>query len=1198
MNSTRIAANCFSPMNSLANAKPRKTFLLVFTCLLAIAIAPALHGQATGSFTGNVDDKSGSAIPAANVAVTSQATGLERDTKTDSSGHYLIPLLPVGTYNIKVDAGGFQAAVSKDLKLQVDESRELDFTLGPANVTTTVTVSGEAVAIETANPSLGQVITSQQVSQLPLNGRDFVQLATLTAGATAETNPGSFFNSSPDSEVAARGSYSLSVGGSRPNSTDWLLDGVDNNELTAGGIGIFSSIDDIQEFKVFTYTYSAEYGTRAGPTVLVTTKSGSNELHGSLFEFVRNTDLDARGDFDTFTPKFNLNQFGGSVGGPIHKNKTFFFVDGEQKYQRQGITFTGLIPTLAMRGGDFSANAFGLSAGLAIANPNMFSATDPYFQCDSSGNPIPAAADGSQPKGTDCAKIPSNLMDPVGKAMMNFYPTPNANAGVVGASYNYVTEPVRDLNETKFDGRVDEAFSASDNLFARFSYDQAWSFAPGGAPAPSLAEGDAFGSNETLINHARNAAIGETHVFSPTTLNLATLGYDRIFDYIASQNNFTCDGAKLGIPGADLGCSAGGAPLPGGSYSQGVPSTDVYGGYWSLGDRGYSPFQGGTNIFSFKDDLDLIRGKHEIHAGIDLRANQMNVGTEAFQDGFWIVGLFGDFTGVGLAPGNSEADLLMGMTGLSEHDQTYDGAVTGRRWKIVRPFVEDDWRVTPSLTLNLGLAWDMTTPVTEEHNRMADYIPSTETLLIAGKNGVSNSAGINMFWGAYEPRVGATWKVLGSDKTVLRVGFGIYHDSSWNQGAQGLWQNPPNLGESDELPVTYSTGCAYSTSYCAVALEQTPELVDYDGGPFNLSRGFEPLPTPQNVASFVGTYAYQPTNFQPGRVHQYNANVERELPGNILLTAGYAGSTGGHLTVIGNAVTVNSPTNCGTPGYTIGCLPGGAPYFYPYTPPNFNAILLYGDPGKTSYNSFQVKAETKTPKYGLYALLAYTYSRTYDNGLSDGLGSELSAPYFGLPNWQNLDWSLAQINLNHSFTGSVIYDLPFGRGKQFGNGWNDTTNTILGGIQLTLIERISSGFPVPLIDSSNQSGTTFNAGGNDNNFNRPDRVAGKNPYAANHGQHQWINAAAFEAPAVGELGNASRVPVVGPDFVNSDFSLVKQIALPGKETALNFRAEFFNLFNHPEFGSPVSDINSPGFGQVDSTVNNPRLIQLALKLAF
>src|SRR5580698_10488982 len=915
-----------------ADKRLYKAFFLPVVCILAIMIPSVLRGQATGSFSGNVIDKSGSAVPNASVAVTSQATGLERDAKTDSAGHYLIPLLPVGTFNIRVDATGFQSAESKDLRLQVDEARELDFSLVPATVVATVEVSGEAVAVETTNPSLGQVITSQQVTQLPLNGRDFVQLATLTAGATAETNPNSFFTQGSDSEVAARGSFSLSVGGSRPNSTDWLLDGVDNNELTAGGIGVFSSIDDIQEFKVLTYTYSAEFGTRAGPTVLVTTKSGTNDFHGSLFEFVRNTDLDAKADFDTTTPKFNLNQFGGSVGGPIRRDKTFFFVDAEQKYQRQGITFTGLVPSTAMHNGDFSADPFGNPiSGLAIANPNMVGAAGNaiYFQCNAAGNPIPANPDGSQAQGTPCNKIPANLINSAGRGLINIYPAPN----VSGGSYNYVNEPVRILNETKFDVRLDETLTASDNLFGRFSYDQAFTFAPGGAPG--LAEANAFGSNENLINHARNIGIGWSHVFSANTLNQASVGYDRIFDYIDSLGNFTCESAILGIPNADLGCSASGTPIAGGSYSQGLVSTELTGGYWSLGDRGYSPFQGGTNIFSFKDDLDLIRGKHEIHTGLDFRDNQMNVGTEAFSSGFLLVGVTGNFTGVGgAAAGNPEADMLLGISGGAIHDQTYDGAVSGRRWKIYRPFIEDDWRILPSLTLNLGLAWDMTTPITEIHNRMSDYIPSTGKLLIAGKGGVSDAAGINMYWGAYEPRVGLAWKVMGSDKTVLRLGFGIYHDSSWNQGAQGLWQNPPNLGESDELPATFSTGCAYLTSYCAVALGQTPELVDYNDGPFNLSAGFKPLPTPQDVDSFVGTYNYQPTNFQPGRVHQYNANIERELPGNILLTAGYAGSVGGHLLVIGNDLNVDSPSGCGTiKGYTLGCLPSGAPYLYPYTPP-------------------------------------------------------------------------------------------------------------------------------------------------------------------------------------------------------------------------------------------------------------------------
>jgi hypothetical protein len=1167
--------------------------LLMIACALALVISPTLYGQATGSFSGNVLDKSGSGVAGASVTVTSQTTGLVRDGKTDNAGHYLVPLLPVGMYSVRIEATGFQSAESKDLNLQIDEARELDFSLSPATLVTNVNVSGDAVAVETANPSLGQVITSQQVAQLPLNGRDFVQLATLTAGATAETNPNSFFTGAASSEVAARGPFSLSVGGSRPNSTDWVLDGVDNNELTAGGIGIFSSIDDIEEFKVLTYTYSAEYGTRAGPTVLVTTKSGSNNFHGTLYEFFRNTDLDAKSYFATSVEKFNLNQFGGAVGGPILKNKLFFFVDGEQKYQRHGIPFTGLVPSLAMRTGDFSSDPFGNAiSGLGIVNPNMIGAsTNPavypnvYFQCDGAGNPLPANANGSQAQGAPCNKIPSGLINNIGQAMINLYPAPNANNASAG--YNYVNEPVRELDETKFDTRVDYTLSAKDNAFGRFSYDQAFSYVPGGSPG--FAEANAFGSNQHIINHARNVAIGETHVFSSALLNQATFGYNRIFDYITSQGTGTCISAILGIPGANLGCPNGTTCLPG-AYSCGLVSTEFSQNYWALGDRGYSPFQGGTNIFSFRDSLDLIHGKHDIHVGLDFRANQMNVGTEAFQDGFWLVGETG-FT----YTGNPEADFLLGLTGGAVHDQTYEGPVTGRRWKIYRPFGEDNWRVSPSLTLNLGLAWDMTTPTTEQHGRLANYVPTTGQLLVANQNGVSSSAGVNMDWTALEPRIGATWKFFGSDKTVLRAGFAIYHDSAWSQGAQGLWQNPPFLGESDNFPTfspacpTYATSSNTTPSFCSTLPGNNSVI------PASLSSGFASIPTPPTAANFQGTFYTQPTNFKLARVRQYNFNIEQQLPGNIVLTTGYAGSRGNHILVAGNDLNVGSPSGCGTvPGYTLGCLPNGTPYVPPYNVP-FNAIDLFGDVGDTSYDSLQVKAETKTAKHGLYALFAYTWSHTFDNGLSDGLGSELSAPYFPLPNWRHLDWSLSQINLANSFTGSVIYDLPFGRGKEFGSGWNNVTNTVIGGFQLTVIERISSGFPVPLIDTINQSGAAFSSGGNDNSWNRPNQVAGCGP--ADHGKLQWINSSCFVAPPAGELGDAARVPVSGPDFINTDFSVIKQFVLP-KEMGLNFRAEFFNLFNHAQFGSPINDVSALGFGSVNSTVNNPRLVQFALKLTF
>jgi hypothetical protein len=331
------------------------------------------------------------------------------------------------------------------------------------------------VAIQTSDATLGQVITSQQVADLPLNGRDFVQLATLTPGTSQETNPNSFFNGGPSSEASARGSFSLSVGGSRANSTDWLLDGNDNNELTSGAISILSSIDSIQEFKVLTYNYSAEWGTRGGPTVLVTTKSGTNKLHGSLFEFLRNTELDARSFFAASTEKFNLNQFGGSVGGPIKKDKLFFFADIEQKDQRHGIPFTGLVPSLAQRNGDFSRDAFGQPNAVSLVNPWATTGTDATpvpasFMC-SGGVALPAAANGSQAAGTPCNIIPKGLIDPIGQQFINLYPLPNANNPSLG--YNFVSQPVRKLNEGKFDIRLDENLSSKDTLFARFSYDQA-----------------------------------------------------------------------------------------------------------------------------------------------------------------------------------------------------------------------------------------------------------------------------------------------------------------------------------------------------------------------------------------------------------------------------------------------------------------------------------------------------------------------------------------------------------------------------------------------------------------------------------------------------------------------------------------------------------------------------------------------------
>ena len=1159
----------------------KKLLWAFFVMTLALVCAPAGSGQATGSFSGTVLDKSGAVISGAPVKATSQATSASREARTDDAGHYLIPLLPIGTYTLRVEFQGFQTIETKDLRLQVDEARELNFTLSPSGVSTQVEVSANAVAVETTNPTLGQVITSEQVTQLPLNGRDFVQLATLTPGTTQETAVNSsFFNGGASSEVSARGSVSLSVGGSRPNVTDWLLDGNDNNELTSGGIAILSSIDAIQEFKVLTYNYSAEYGTRAGPTVLVTTKSGGNDFHGSLFEFFRNTSLDAKSFFATKPEKFNLNQFGGSVGGPIRKGKTFFFVDGEQKYQRRGITFTGVVPTDAMKAGDFTNDALGQPNPIGkIFNPNV-AAGNKDFQCDAAGNPLPANANGIQPAGVNCNKIPANLFNSIGVKLIALYPEPNANN--LSSFTNFVNEPIRKLDETKFDIRLDHNFSSADSAFARFSYDQASSYVPGGGGPGNLTESFFFASNQGILNHGRNIALSETHVFSPTTVNQVSGGYNRIFNYITSQGSGTCTAAKFGSPGANLDCGTG-TCAPGG-ISCGLTSVNVLGPYFAIGDRGFSPFTGGTNVFSINESLDMIRGKHEIKVGLGIRANQMNTKTEGLQDGVW--------TMTGGVAGDQEAEVLLGLAGSAIHDQTFNGPTIGRRWKIYRPFVQDDWRLTKNITLNLGLAWALTSPISEVDNRLSDFNPANGQFLISGQ-GADKYAGIQWDKTAFEPRIGLAWKPWGSDKTAVRAGYAIYHDSSWNMGAQGLWQNPPYYAESD----------VFAT--------------------ISFSQGFQVFNAPPIPATFTGALLAQNTDFKLGKVQQFNINVEHQLPGQIVLTVGYAGSRGSDILLYGNNLNVKTPSACDPTspnfkaGYTRGCKPGGGALPSPYPAFPFSTIFNITSQGSAHYDGLQIKAETKSSRYGIYALIGYTYSRTYDTGFTDGLGSIYGATYYPLPGFRKLDWALSGINLNNNFIASVIYDLPFGKGKHFGSSWSSAMNTAFGNWQVTLIEKITSGFPIFVIDTSNPSGVGFL---NNDFFTlaRPDQVGDPNkagPVAANpgcapparvHTVANWFNPCAFKSAATGELGNASRTPVNGPDFVNTDFSVIKQFALPWENMGLNFRAEFFNLFNHTQFGLPNSaggtfmpDVAAPsGFGALNQTVNNPRLIQFGLKLTF
>lgn len=522
-----------------------------------------------------------------------------------------------------------------------------------------------------------------------------------------------------------------------------------------------------------------------------------------------------------------------------------------------------------------------------------------------------------------------------------------------------------------------------------------------------FAEQGAFASSEDIQNHGRNIAVSETHILSDRTINRFDAGFNRIFNHFTSAQSGTCYAASIGIQGANLGSQCDSITGYPASLNQsttdcmscGMTSVLMGNGYWSLGDRGFAPFLGGTNVFSVGDALDMIRGKHDIHIGFGLRAQQMNVNTNAFQDGFMIpFGITSD----------SVADILLGQVGLGIHDQTFRGSTTGRRWKMYRPYVEDDWRVTDRLTVNLGLAWAFTTPITEAQNRQANFDFANGKLYVAGNSPLvagctfcvasGPRVGIDMDKTAIEPRFGFAFKPFRSNKTAVRGGYAIFHDSSWNQGAQGLWENPPYFAESDNFNGVPSCPFGNTTLNCGV---QRVFLQDVNGD----GSLYAPYTTPPPIQTFPGTVYSQNLNLKLGRVQQMNLNLEQQVPGNIVVTAGYAGSRSSHILVDGLNLNVQSPSACGTvAGYTLGC-------GYTPTPSPFGVISNQNDVGQATYNSFQIKAETKSAKHGLYALIGYTYSHTYDSGMADGVGSFPGATYWPLPGTHNADWSLSQLNL-------------------------------------------------------------------------------------------------------------------------------------------------------------------------------------------
>jgi Carboxypeptidase regulatory-like domain len=1101
---------------------PRGRYVAVLLCALGFVCAGTARAQSVGSISGTITDSSGAAVPGAQVTALNEGTAVTRTAPADEEGRFVLSAMPIGSYTVSIKAGGFKPVEKTHVTLEIQQNLILDIKLTLASLSAEVQVTGEApeVQVQRSDASLGQLIHSEQVSELPLNGRNFVQLAWLGTGTVRQQRPGSFLNAGGTSEVSFRGSVSLSSQGMRENANDWLYDGVDNNELTAGGVGFLPSIDAINEFKVMTYNFSPQYGARAGTTVVVSSKSGTNQFHGTVFEFLRNDVLDARNFFDgPKKGKYIQNEYGASLGGPLKRDKTFFFADFQVNGVRQGLTSLNTVPSAAIHNGDFS---------------ELLAGSRPIVIYDPSTTAVVAGVRTRRPFANNI--IPASRINPIAKQLLDFLPLPNNP----GSASNYLSNPVKVLDDAQWDARLDHSLSSSDQIFARFSWDNAYQFLPDGLPG--FGSPGAFSSNQTFRTHARHIAISESHIFAPTVVSQFTAGYNRVFNYIQSYGYGTNMSQRLGIPGANLGAAETS------SLTQ-ISLTN----YAGLGDRQFSPFQGGTNVYHYTDTLNVVRGKHAFLFGFGFRAMQENtLGNNALAGTFTFNQLFTsgfDSAGalLGNTTGNTIASFLLGLPAAGGRNDQANGYIRGRRWKEYRGFAGDTWKFADNLTFDLGLAYAVTTPISETANRYSNMDFSTGTFFVAGQ-GADKYAGVKTDFSNIEPRFGFAWTPWQDKKSVLRGGYGIYHDTGATGGTAGLYQNPPYAAQYN----------FFSDSITAVR---------------TLSTGFPVNDPTVNIATYGGVIRAQDPDFKQGLIQQWNFNIQRELPGSTVLTVAYTRTHGTRLSL------KQLDYNTATPG------PGNNPASRRRYP-QYNQILNTVSAGWLSYHSLQVKAERRAGR-SLYLLASYTYSKALSNGLRQEITGDPGVSYF--PILGGADRGLASTDLRHNFALSYLYSLPFGRGKKYLSGLNGVGQAILGGWDLNGVTLLHSGFGLGMNVATNQNGTSLG--------NRPNQVCSGN--LSNPSPTRWFDTSCFTAPAVGVFGNAGRSVggLYGPDQVNFDVSLYKTFPVT-ERLRVQFRTELFNAFNHAQFATPNTTFGNPNFGRITSTINSSRQMQFALKFVF
>ncbi|HEV2423209.1 MAG TPA: carboxypeptidase-like regulatory domain-containing protein [Terriglobia bacterium] len=1181
------------PKSAYRSHSPSKILASLFATalFLLMAVAPALADNVYGTIRGTVSDQSGASIPNATVIVTNTSTGVTRTSITTQDGSFDVEnLLAPGTYDVIVTATGFTKFTNSGIQLNVNQVYVANATLQVGATATQVTVEANPAQINTTSMELGTTITGSTIVDLPLNGRNWIQLQQLQPGVVG---------GSDRFGTGAMGT-NFSTNGSETQQNAFLVNGVDSADISLNAAGVIPSPDAIGEFHMVTSTINPEYGRNSGAIMNAVIKNGTNAVHGDLFEFYRDTGLDARNFFQSTVNPFHQNQFGGTVGGPVYiphvyngKDKTFFFFSyqGTRNSVPEGFA-SGVVPTVyssSERSGDFSS----LPSFYNPANPEpVNSPCGPNYNGPFGPNPL-AGNLGSAAAGTPyCVAFPTGVipttdLNPLAVKLMNqFVPLPNAPANT------YTFNPTTTGLDDQYITRIDENIRPQDSIWGYWLWERTPNNSTlpfAGASLPGFAQVDKF--------HAQQYALAWNHIFSGTTLNEARFGYFR-FNFNAVNPVNPINPTSYGFTGIN-------------PQNPSVASLPVMGvtGLFTLGFSEFGPQPRLENTYQAIDNFSKLVGRHSFKAGFTMNRYETYNPFYAFLSGFY------SFAGAGAySSGNAGADFLLGEP--DSYVQT-NGSVINARSREYYSYVQDEFKVRPNITLTFGTGWDIETPYQNLYYSGRDvnaFRPGQQStvfptapvgMLWPGDRGINSTGGVKTPYTDFAPRLGIAWSPGSSQRWSVHAGVGMYYNRTEEELALQNLSTPPfsvtsfgvgGIGGSPSLANPYVGSCGGAQPVPCSATNPFPYTAPPPGAAVNFAA-LEPMTL--NVLS---------PNFGVPVSENYNLTVERQLSGSMTLSVAYVGNVAHHLE---GAFELNPAGQAGglnpaavAAGCTAANLGTCAPTTFRYNPltSGFAAINQQATDFNSNYNSLQVSVNRHF-SHGLEFLAAYTWSRYFDQNSTFDNQAGFVPPGINPFSFTSM-YAPSDNDAPQRFVLNYDYTLPF---YHFVPRWRPLTD----GWKLVSIVTFQHGFPVLVSNSLNPSDTCWSAAEvvDVPCWDRPDRVSGvplniSNPRnnTINGAPNYWFNPAAFTSAAPGTgIGNSSRNPFYGPGINNFDMALLKDIHF-SESKYMELRFEAFNTFNHAQFGNPVADVNNPNFGRVQGTFTGSgiaeRVLQLSGKVYF